>query len=59
MGGETVGVDIAKLHFDVHSYPGGGSGRFENTDKGRRSFVKWLKSGAQADPVFAMGETTS
>ena len=37
MGGETVGVDIAKLHFDVHSYPGGGSGRFENTDKVNRA----------------------
>ncbi|KTF05843.1 hypothetical protein MGSAQ_002662, partial [marine sediment metagenome] len=23
MGDETIGVDIAKLHFDVHSYPAG------------------------------------
>ena len=52
MGGETVGVDIAKLHFDVHSYPGGGSERFENTDKGRRSFVKWLKSRQSVMVVF-------
>ena len=52
MGGETVGVDIAQLHFDVHSYPGGGSGRFENTDKGRRSFVKWLKSRQSVMVVF-------
>lgn len=43
MGDETIGVDIAKLHFDVHSYPAGESGRFENTGKGRRSFLKWLK----------------
>ncbi|MGZ3218512.1 hypothetical protein [Paracoccus sp. T5] len=52
MGDETVGVDIAKLHFDVHSYPGGGCGRFQNTDKGRRSFLKWLKSRQSVMVVF-------
>ena len=52
MGNETIGVDIAKLHFDVHSHPGGGSGRFENTDKGRKSFLKYLKGRTIVMVVF-------
>ncbi|MFC0201415.1 hypothetical protein, partial [Paracoccus rhizosphaerae] len=51
-GGGNVRDDISNLHFDVYSYPGGGSGRFQNTDKGRKSLLKWLKSRQSVMVVF-------
>ena len=39
----NTGVDISKLHLDVHIFPIGVTGRFANDEAGHKALVKWLQ----------------
>jgi len=38
----TVGIDVSKLHLDVHLHPDGRSRRFDNSHEGVSELLNWL-----------------
>ena len=51
----TVGIDVCKLHLDVHVEPAGRSQRFDNSPDGVVALIAWL---ADAGPECIVVEST-
>lgn len=49
---DTIGVDISKATFDVYRLSDGNTGRFENSERGFRQFIKWLPKGGLERIVY-------
>ncbi|WP_187431503.1 hypothetical protein ROLI_026770 [Roseobacter fucihabitans] len=40
---QAIGVDVSKVHLDVHSLPDGRYAQFENDMNGFRKFLQWAR----------------